>query len=322
MTQVTVLIPAYNEEISLGSIVLSAKKYADTIIVVDDGSSDRTSEIARLAGAEVIKHPLNQGKGAALRTGFKAIKSLGLGAGKSDIIVTMDSDGQHNPEEIPKIIRPIEDGEADIVNGSRYIEGKEKNTPIYRRFGQTVLDTATNVGSGIPITDSQSGFRAFAASTVPTFRFSCADFGIESEMLIDAANAGLKIKEVKIGVRYDVDSSTKNPLFHGLEVLVNILNDIEFQRPLVYFTLPGGIIIIIGLMLGLAFFRDYVTGLSTNLAATILSILLTLGGAFLALTGIILDSMSRMINKMQNKPSINIIHPDETNFKSTIKDQK
>lgn len=322
MAKVTVIIPAYNEEISIGSVVLSAKKFADTVIVVDDGSQDRTSKIAELAGAKVIKHHFNEGKGAALRTGFKAIKNTDFGAQNSDIIVTMDSDGQHNPEEIPKLIKPIENREADIVNGSRYIKGREKNTPIYRRFGQTVLDKATNVGSGIPITDSQSGFRAFTASTIPYFRFSCIDFGIESEMLIDASNAGLKIKEVEIGVRYDVDGSTKNPLFHGLEVLVKILNDIEFQRPLVYFTLPGGIIIIIGLMLGLAFFRDYVTGLSTNLAATIIAILFTLGGAFLALTGIILDSMARMINHMQNKPDPRMISSTEANFKSTIKDQK
>lgn len=295
MTKVTVILPAYNEEISIGSMVICSKKYADNIIVIDDGSSDRTAEIAELAGAEVKKHSTNQGKGAALKTGFEA-------ALNSDIIVTIDSDGQHNPDDIPKLLTPIENGEADIVNGSRYINGNGKETPAYRRVGQTVLDKATNLNSGLNITDSQSGFRAFAIHTLPVFRFNSTDFGIESEMLSDAANAGLKIKEVEIGVRYDVDNSTKGPIMHGLEVLMRILNDMEFKRPLYYFTLPGIIITIVGLILGLNFFGEYLGRTTTSLAPTILAILLTCCGGFLALTGIILDSMSRMITKLTSTP--------------------
>ncbi|MGB9937108.1 MAG: glycosyltransferase family 2 protein [Methanobacterium sp.] len=291
MAIITAIIPAYNEEISIGSIVLSVKKYVDNIIVVDDGSTDKTIEIAELAGAEVIKHINNQGKGAALKTGFKAVEN-------SDIIITIDSDGQHNPEDIKKLIKPIIDGEADIVNGSRYLTGKNENTPIYRRVGQTVLDKATNLGSGLKITDTQSGFRAFAVHTLPIFRFYSSGFGIESEMLIDASKAGLKIKEVEIGVRYDVDCSTKDPVTHGFGVLIKILNDIEFHRPLFYFTIPGFIIIIIGLILGLTFFGEYLAHKSFSLFPTVLAMLLTCGGGFLALTGIILDSMSKMIIRL------------------------
>ena len=111
---ITVILPAYNEEVSIGSIVLLTRFYADNVIVVDDGSSDRTAEVARKAGAEVIVHKVNQGKGAALKTGFTAAVSLG-----ADVIVTMDSDGQHNPADIPKLVEPILKGEADMVNGSR-----------------------------------------------------------------------------------------------------------------------------------------------------------------------------------------------------------
>lgn len=232
MTKITVILPAYNEEVSIGSIVIGAKKHADNVIVIDDGSNDNTAEIAELAGANVIKHSSNQGKGAALKTGFKSV-------GDTDIIVTMDSDGQHKPEDIKKLVSPIENGEADVVNGSRYLNRKKSDTPAYRRIGQTVLDKATNVGSGLDVTDSQSGFRAFASHTIPAFRFSSSNFGIESEMLMDASNAGLRIKEVEIGVRYDVNSSTKGPVSHGLEVLMKIINEIEFKRPLYYFTLPG-----------------------------------------------------------------------------------
>ena len=296
MTKITAILPAYNEEVSIGSVVLNTKKYVGSIIVVDDGSTDNTVEIAELAGAQVIRHSSNKGKGAALKTGFEAAKS-------SEIIITMDSDAQHDPKEIPKLIAPIINGEADIVNGSRYINGNKKDTPSYRRVGQTVLDRATNLGSGLDITDSQSGFRAFARHAIPAFRFSSVDFGIESEMLTDAANAGLRIKEVEINVRYDVDGSTKNPLTHGIGVLMRVLNDLEFQKPLYYFTLPGSLIIIVGVILGLIFFGDYLGGTSKSLAPTVIAIMMTLVGGFLAFTGIILDSMSRMINRVVNTPN-------------------
>jgi len=166
---ITAIVPAYNEELTIGSVVISASEFVDHVIVVDDGSTDHTAEIAEIAGAEVIKHPQNRGKGAALKTGFEAVKD-------ADIIVTIDGDGQHNPREIPLLVKPIADGQTDMVNGSRYLDKKSNGTPAYRRIGQTVLDKTTNINSGLKITDSQSGFRAFAAFTVPAFRFSKADF--------------------------------------------------------------------------------------------------------------------------------------------------
>jgi glycosyltransferase involved in cell wall biosynthesis len=207
LTGITAILPALNEEVAIGSIILRAKLYVDRVIVIDDGSIDATEEIAKLAGADVIRHPENQGKGAALKTGFAA-------ANGADIIITMDTDGQHNPAEIPKLIAPILAGEADMVNGSRYLNGNGKNTPAYRRVGQNVLDRATNFNSGLAITDTQSGFRAFAAHTASVFGFRSKGLAIESEMLADAANAGLRIKEVEIGVRYDVEGSSEHPVSH------------------------------------------------------------------------------------------------------------
>jgi glycosyltransferase involved in cell wall biosynthesis len=223
--QISVILPAYNEEISIGSMVHLTRLYTDNVIVVDDGSSDRTAEVARKAGAEVIVHKVNKGKGSALKTGFETAVTRG-----ANIIVTMDSDGQHNPAEIPKLVAPIIAGEAEMVNGSRYLNGLEKNTPVYRRIGQNILDRFTNIHSGLKITDSQSGFRAFAASTIEKFRFNAQGMAIESEMLADAGNAGIRIKEVEIGVRYDVDGSTKKPVSHGLEVLLAILKDMVLKK--------------------------------------------------------------------------------------------
>jgi CheY-like chemotaxis protein len=291
---ITALIPAYNEQVSIGSIVLKTKMYVNRVIVVDDGSEDKTSEIAVLAGAEIIKHRVNMGKGKALETGFEAAEG-------SEIIITLDADGQHKVTDIPKLIKPILNGEADVVNGSRYLNGDDEDTPAYRRVGQNVLDVATNFNAKSNITDSQSGFRAFASYTIPAFKFRESGYGIESEMIIEASNAGFNIVEVPIGVRYDVNGSKKHPLTHGIGVLVKVLQDMEFNRPLYYFTFPGIIMIVIGLFSGLIFFSQYLGGQSHSLAATTLAALLTIAGTFISFTGIILHSMSRMIERAMSK---------------------
>jgi len=281
------IIPAFNEEVAIGSVVLLSREHVDEVLVVDDGSTDRTASVAEMAGARVLRHHKNLGKGAALKTGFQATDA--------DVIVTLDADGQHDPAEIPKLMEPIIRGEADIVNGSRYLHGTDENTPRYRRVGQKILDTATNISTGLEITDTQSGFRAFSSKTIPHFRFRDPGFVVESEMLADAAEAGLRIMEVEVGVRYDVDGSTRNPVSHGVSVLLRILGDIEVRRPLYYFTLPGLIIGITGAALTLMFIRDYITGVSVNMGPTIVAVMLTLFGTFFIFTGIILDSMRRMI---------------------------
>ncbi|WP_243466610.1 glycosyltransferase family 2 protein [Methanosarcina mazei] len=292
---ISVVLPAFNEEVSIGSIVLLTKHYCDNVIVVDDGSSDRTAAIARTAGAHVVVHETNKGKGAALKTGFAAAADLG-----ADIIVTMDSDGQHNPSDIPKLVAPIIGNYAEMVNGSRYLTHQDKNTPIYRRFGQTILDTATKMNSGLKITDSQSGFRAFSASTKKVFRFNARGMAIESEMLADAGRSGLRITEVEIGVRYDVDGSTMSPIKHGLGVLVMVLKDVEFNRPLYYFTAPGVLLWGGGLTMGVSFLHNYnAVGQGLNFGPTILMILLIIVGTFMALTGVLLHSMSAVARKTE-----------------------
>ena len=219
MMKIIVIIPAFNEEAAIGEVVKKSLKYADDVLVVDDGSRDKTSEIAQNAGASVLKHPTNFGKGVALRDAFSKVKGY-------DIAVTIDGDGQHNPDEIPKLIQPIADNKADFVNGSRYLNGFDENTPSYRRVGQRVLDIATNVTAGTSVTDSQSGFRAFNGNTLSCYKFRDPGFGIESEMIADAADNNLRIVEVPITVKYDVEnSSTKGPVTHGVGVLLKIIKD-------------------------------------------------------------------------------------------------
>lgn len=214
-----VIIPAFNEEATIEGVVKKSLQHADDVLVVDDGSSDETSQIAENAGALILKHPTNCGKGVSLKDAFGKVNDY-------DVVVTIDGDEQHNPDEIPLLVKPIEEGRADFVNGSRYIDGFDENTPAYRRVGQTVLDIATNITAGTHVTDSQSGFRAFRGDTISCYKFRDPGFGIESEMIADAAENNLRILEVPITVRYDVEnSSTKGPITHGFGVLFKIIKD-------------------------------------------------------------------------------------------------
>ncbi len=223
--KVIVAIPAYNEEVAIGSIVLRTLKYADEVVVIDDGSADHTAEVARLAGARVLTHVKNEGKGAGIRDAFSYARHNG-----ADILVLMDGDGQHDPDEIPLLIEPILDRGADFVNGSRH-KAKKNNAPAYRQLGQRILDGATNAGMGQKITDSQSGFRAFSSKTFGCFAFRQNGMGIESEMLLEAADAGLQVKEVPIRVRYDVEGSTYNPVVHGVSVLCSLIGELVRRGP-------------------------------------------------------------------------------------------
>ncbi len=290
---VMVGIPCYNEEVAIGSLVLRASQYVDQVVVVDDGSTDKTAEVARLAGAHVLVHDANIGKGAALRDLFAYATQFGF-----DTIVIIDGDGQHDPDDIPKLLDPLLRDEADVVNGSRYLDGKAGSTPRYRRFGQVVLDRVIRWGlkGDVAITDTQSGFRAFSIKSAPFFTFNSDKLTIDSEMLMDAANAQLRIKEVGIGVRYDVGRSSKHPVSHGLQVLTGVLRSIEFKRPLLAFTAPG--LILVAVATGIAAFviRDFLRVGYVVLGPTLLMLLFMLVGTFLVFTGIILHSVSALID--------------------------
>jgi len=290
---VMVGIPCYNEEVAIGSLVLRASRYADEVVVLDDGSTDKTAEVARLAGAHVLVHDTNIGKGGALRDLFAYATQSGF-----DIIVIIDGDGQHNPDDIPKLVQPLVRDEADVVNGSRYLSGMTGNTPRYRRFGQIVLDKIIHWGlNGCDtFTDTQSGFRAFSIKTAPLFRFNSDELAIDSEMLMDAANARLRIKEVGVGVRYDVGRSSKHPVSHGLQVLTGVLRSIEFDMPLLAFTFPGLLLVAFAVGMAAIVIQDYFSVGYVVLGPALLMVLLMVVGTFFVLTGIILHSVSSLVN--------------------------
>ncbi|AGB49690.1 glycosyl transferase [Methanomethylovorans hollandica DSM 15978] len=281
-------IPAYNEEIGIGSVIARTRQYVDEVLVIDDGSADCTYKVAELMGATVLRHEKNAGKGAALRTAFKWAMDNNV-----DILVTLDGDGQHNPDEIPRLLEPILQKDADMVNGARFLKGHDLQVPKYRRLGQEVLTFATNLGGSFEskINDSQSGFRAFAGNTFDTFTFNNNGMGIESEMLADASSASLRIKEVPITCRYDVEGSTFNPLRHGAAVLSSILNQFERKHPLLYFGVPGFICMFLGLVFGFWTIYGYRSGDGFWIGKALLAMTFILVGVFGIFSGLILNSM-------------------------------
>ena len=235
------IIPAYNEELTIGSIVAKTKRYIDKVIVVDDGSNDSTALIAEANGAIVIRSEENHGKAHALKKGFELAQGLGLS------VVMLDADGQHNPDDIPKLIEPIINNEADLVIGSRFIEKDNDNIPSYRQFGQKVLNRFTNISANSHVTDSQSGYRAINKSVLDDIKFESKGYNVESDMICHFSTNGFKIKEIPIFARYDTPNNHKiSPVSHGLGVLYNIIVAIGYHRPLLFFGTMGLLCGIVG----------------------------------------------------------------------------
>lgn len=211
--RVVAAIPAYNEEGSIGQVVEESLRYVDRVFVIDDGSLDKTSEIATNAGATVFRHLTNRGYGASI----KACLALAI-ASDADILVVLDGDGQHRPSQIPHVIHPVLLGQADIVIGSRFL-GDYTSMPQYRRFGIRVITWLFNVGCPVKLTDAQSGFRAYNRKAVShLLAAKSLGMGISTETIILARHLGLRISEVPISCTYGPNSSTENPIRHGLSV--------------------------------------------------------------------------------------------------------
>lgn len=283
---VTVVLSSYNEETSIGSIILLTRLYADRVIVVDDASSDQTAEIAKKAGAEVIINRTNRGKGASFETGFKAAVHLG-----ADIIVTMDSRGHHNPDDIPRLIDPIITGSADVVNGTRHLNNVNSNIPVYRRVRQTILSRFANKKSD-KIKDSQVTFRAFTASTKDIIHLDAQDPAIESEMLADAGKSGLRITEVKIGAYYNFEDPVQDPVKYLFGVLKTVVRDIEANKPLYFYAVPGFALATCGFYMGLKFLEACILGIENlHFGPILLMVFLSVAGVYMTVTGIVMHSL-------------------------------
>ena len=251
---ILVRIPAYNEEKNIGKILDQAFRHVEQVIVCDDGSTDGTNEIARRKGATVVRNPSNMGKGRALHTCFRLADRIA-----PDVIVMMDADGQHNPEDIPRLVAPILDGEADLVIGSRYVAGSSTDAPLYRRVGLSIVNAFSQTAND-GVKDTQSGFRAFNKDALRLFTDMSEDgFGVETEQLSIARKFGLRVMEVPATIRYEglENTSKKDPVSHGLELIMVALKLLVQDKPLLMIGLPGLLFIVTSLFSGYFFVRDY-----------------------------------------------------------------
>ena len=285
-------IPAYNEEKTIAKVIVLAQKHVDSVVVCDDGSQYLTADIAQKLGAIVIKHEKNLGYGAAIRTLFEKAKAL-----DADLLLTLDADGQHDAKEIPKLIQPILENNADIVIGSRFLQ-QNSGMPLYRRFGIKVLTKMTESSTEKDaLTDAQCGFRAYNKKAMEALKLEEQGMGVSAEVLLKAGDLGLMVAEVPVEVRYQgLETSTYNPLKHGLGVISAIIRMVVEERPLIYLGIPGMAILFLGMFFGLWTIQlYYITEphyIATNVALA--SVAFTLMGIFCVFTAITLYAILRV----------------------------
>ncbi len=288
--RVVALIPAYNEERCIGSVVLRAREFVDAVIVVDDGSCDATARIAEAAGATVIRHKTNSGKGQALTTGFRAARAL-----RPEVLIVLDSDGQHKPDEIPLLLEAMAVQGVDMVVGSRFRDQEQLDKiPGGRRIGLRAVTTMTNVFSGVAVTDSQSGFRAFSSRALNLLTFRGAGFSVESEMQFLARTHNLSVAEVSISADYD-DPAKRNPVVQGFDVVNGVLRLVGQTRPLLFLGGPGVVVLLTGLFMGLFVVSIYASSQKLAVGYALISVLCVVVGALSLFSGIILHSTRALL---------------------------
>ena len=212
--RIAAVIPVYNEERTIAELVRRTLRYVDKVVVVDDGSTDESAAKARAAGAQVISRGKNTGKANALRQGFKAVQGY-------DVVVTLDGDAQHSPEEIPALVECIRRG-RDLCIGSRFLSASD-GMPLQRRFSNWLTSWLISILAGKRITDPQSGFRAVRGEKLAQLELKAERYAIEHVMLLEAARKGFKIGEVPISTIYAGERSHIHPVKDTLRVVYYIL---------------------------------------------------------------------------------------------------
>ena len=284
-SKILVCIPAFNEAKAVSQIITKAKKYAEGIIVYDDGSTDDTFEVAKSAGATVIRNPKNNGYGVAIRSLFQAAREQ-----NADIMITLDSDGQHDPDQIPQLIEPILKQGFDLVIGSRFLNGNNKEkVPRFRSFGIKTITRLTQAASYHGITDSQSGFRAYNKNALSKINLFEDGMAVSTEILLRASEKKLSTTEVPITINYDIkDTSTHNPISHGIGVLYSVLQYVSLRHPLAFYGLPG--IVLLGV--AALFLRNALHLFSTTGYVSTNMILISVG---IAVVGVVLLATAAIV---------------------------
>jgi glycosyltransferase involved in cell wall biosynthesis len=217
--RIIAVIPAHNEKKYIEKVVRETKKYVNQVIVVDDASSDNTGELARRAGAIVLRHVVNLGLGGTLKTGCDAACLL-----KADIIITLDGDGQHDPHEVPKLVRFLIKNNVDAVFGERPFS---KDMPFVKKMGNHFFHLFSKHIFGIKVKDTQTGYRVFTAQAYKKIRWDSSDYAVASEMLINAENHGLRYLPLRVKTIYHEDQKGTT-ILDGLKIANKMLN-IKFK---------------------------------------------------------------------------------------------
>lgn len=291
---ITIGIPAFNEEKNIGKVIVTLKKITNDIIVCDDGSNDLTKEIAEGLGVKVISHTKNMGYGEAIKSIFNEAKKK-----EADILVTFDADGQHRPEDIMSLTKPIIDQEAEVVIGSRFLKN-ETNMPKYRKIGVKVLTKVTNMSIKENLTDSQSGLRAYQKKVLQNISLTDSGMGISTEILIKSHQKEFRIVEVPIQILYGKDTSTHNPVSHGTSVLLSTIKYTSIQHPLKFYGIPAVIFLLVGMSFMIWTFQIYAeeTRVVTNIVLVGIGTLLL--GAVLMISAILLYSLVSVVQDNRN----------------------
>ena len=282
-------IPAYNEENTISDLVKIAKKFVDKVVVCDDGSTDDTLNNAKLAGAEIISHKKNQGYGAAITTLFDYCRMQ-----NADVMITLDGDGQHDPNQIPILLDTISQHSVDVVLGSRFLDNNT-DTPGYRKRGIKIITSAANFGADFKVSDAQSGFRAYSKSAINAIHPTEQGMAVSTEILLKISNKGLSLAEVPITTSYDGDTSEQNPVPHGISVLMNTIKYVSIRHPIKFYGIPGFVSIIAGLVCSILFLDAYLNDQIIFYGSLLGAVILLLFGAILSVTAIILFSMANLI---------------------------
>ena len=282
-------IPAYNEESHIESLVKLSHNYVDAVIVCDDASTDNTAFMAKKAGAIVISHKTNKGYGAAITSLFNYARENNV-----DVMITLDGDGQHDPDQIPLLVNTITQHNVDVVIGSRFLNSNTE-APGYRKRGIKIITSAANYGTDLKVSDSQSGFRVYSKNAINEIHPTENGMSVSTEILLKISNKKLSLAEIPITVSYDGDTSEHNPVSHGVSVLANTIKYVSIKHPLQFYGLPGIVLIGIGIILGGMFLDAYLNEQIIFYGSLLGSVVLFLLGSILSVTAIILFSMANLI---------------------------
>jgi len=282
-------IPVYNEESHIESLVKSSKNHVDSVVVCDDGSTDNTANIAKNAGAVVISHKVNKGYGAAIISLFDYARENNV-----DTMITVDGDGQHDPNQIPLLVEILSQHNVDVVIGSRFLN-QNTEAPGYRQRGIKIITSTANYGTDLKVSDSQSGFRAYSKNAINAIHPTEENMSVSTEILFKISNKGLSLAEVPITISYDGDTSEYNPLSHGVSVLANTIKYVSIKHPLQFYGIPGIVLVAIGIILGGLFLDGYLNNQVVLFGMMAGSVALFLLGTILSVTAVILFSMANLI---------------------------